>query len=200
MEKASRSATYFYDNALHGPSRTLSGSPKEDKEGEIAMLSNRLQDAMNEQIKNELYSAYLYLSMSAYCDAANLPGFAHWMQMQAQEEQAHAMKFYEFIYERGGRVVLQAIDQPPVEFQSPLAVFEETLEHEQKVTAMIHDLYALAVEEKDYASQAFLQWFVTEQVEEEASATQILETLNMIGDKGHALLMLDRELGRRGAD
>jgi ferritin len=152
------------------------------------MLSNRLQDAMNEQIKNELYSAYLYLSMSAYCDAANLPGFAHWMQMQ------------EFIYERGGRVVLQAIDQPPVEFQSPLAVFEQTLGHEQKVTAMINDLYTLAVEEKDYASQAFLQWFVTEQVEEEASATQIVETLKMIGDKGHALLMLDRELGRRGAD
>ncbi len=164
------------------------------------MLSKTLQDAMNEQIKNELYSAYLYLSMSAYCEAANLPGFAHWMRVQAQEEEAHAMKFYEFIYERGGRVVLQAIDQPPVEFQSPLAVFEQTLEHEQKVTAMIHDLYALAVEEKDYASQAFLQWFVTEQVEEEASATQILETLKMIGDKGHALIMLDRQLGRREAD
>lgn len=164
------------------------------------MLSKTLQDAMNEQIKNELYSAYLYLSMSAYCEAANHPGFAHWMRMQAQEEEAHAMKFYDFIYERGGRVVLQAIDQPPVEFPSPLAVFEQTLEHEQKVTAMIHDLYTLAAEEKDYASQAFLQWFVTEQVEEEASASQILETLKMIGDKGHALLMLDRELGSRGAD
>ena len=164
------------------------------------MLSKTIQDAMNEQIKNELYSAYLYLSMSAYCEAANLPGFAHWMRVQAQEEVAHAMKFYDFIYERGGRVVLQAIDQPPVEFQSPLNVFEQTLEHEQKVTALIHDLYTLAVQEKDYASQAFLQWFVTEQVEEEASATQIVETLKMIGDKGHALLMLDRELGKRGAD
>jgi ferritin len=164
------------------------------------MLSKTIQDAMNEQIKNELYSAYLYLSMSAYCEAANLPGCAHWMRVQAQEEVGHAMKFYEFIYERGGRVVLQAIDQPPVEFQSPLNVFEQTLEHEKKVTAMIHDLYALAVQEKDYASQAFLQWFVTEQVEEEDSATQILETLKMIGDKGHALLMLDRELGKRGAD
>jgi ferritin len=164
------------------------------------MLSKKLQDAMNEQIKNELYSAYLYLSMSAYCEAANLPGFAHWMRMQAQEEEAHAMKFYDFIYERGGRVVLQAIDQPPFEFPSPLAVFEQTLEHEQKVTGMINDLYALAVEEKDYASQIFLQWFVTEQVEEEASATQILETLKMIGDKGHALIMLDRQLGSRGAD
>ena len=164
------------------------------------MLSKKLQDAMNEQIKNELYSAYLYLSMSAYCEEANLPGFAHWMRLQAQEEEAHAMKFYGFIYERGGRVVLQAIDQPPVEFQSPRAVFEQTLEHEQKVTAMIHDLYALAVQEKDYASQIFLQWFVTEQVEEEASATQILETLKMIGDKGHALIMLDRQLGSREAE
>jgi ferritin len=164
------------------------------------MLSKTIQDAMNEQIKNELYSAYLYLSMSAYCEAANLPGFAHWMRVQAQEEVGHAMKFYDFIYERGGRVVLQAIDQPPVEFQSPLHVFEQTLEHEQKVTGLIHDLYTLAVEEKDYASQAFLQWFVTEQVEEEGSATQIVETLKIIGDKGQALVMLDRELGKRGAD
>jgi len=164
------------------------------------MLNKKVQDAMNEQIKNELYSAYLYLSMSAYCEAANLPGFAHWMRMQAQEEVEHAMKFYQFIYERGGRVVLQAIDQPTIEFQSPLNVFEQTLAHEQKVTAMIHDLYALAVQEKDYASQAFLQWFVTEQVEEEANATQIVDTMKMIGDKSHALLMLDRELGRRGAD
>ena len=164
------------------------------------MLSKTLQDAMNEQIKNELYSAYLYLSMSAYCEASNLPGFAHWMRMQAQEEVTHAMKFYDFIYERGGRVVLQAIDQPPLEFQSPLDVFEQTLEHEQKVTALINDLYALAAREKDYASQVFLQWFVTEQVEEEDSATQIVETLKMVGDKGHALLMLDRELGGRGAD
>ena len=147
-----------------------------------------------------LYSAYLYLSMSAYCEAANLPGFAHWMRVQAQEEVSHAMKFYDFICERGGRVVLQAIDQPPTEFQSPLHVFEQTLEHEQKVTVMIHDLYALAAQEKDYASQAFLQWFVTEQVEEEGSATQIVETLKMIGDKGQALVMLDRELGKRGAD
>ncbi len=163
------------------------------------MLSKALQDAMNEQIKNELYSAYLYLSMSAYCEEANLPGFAHWMRLQAQEEVSHAMKFYDFIYERGGRVVLQAIDQPPVEFKSPFHVFEQTLGHEQKVTAMINDLYTLAVEEKDYASQAFLQWFVTEQVEEEDSASQVLETLKMIGDKPHALLMLDRELGGRGA-
>ena len=163
------------------------------------MLNKTIQGAMNEQIKNELYSAYLYLSMSAYCEAANLSGFAHWMRLQAQEEVEHAIKFYQFIYERGGRVVLQAIDQPPGEFLSPLNVFEQTLAHEQKVTALIHDLYALAVQEKDYASQAFLQWFVTEQVEEEANATQIVDTLKMIGDKSHALLMLDRELGKRGA-
>jgi len=164
------------------------------------MLSEAIQDAMNEQIKNELCSAYLYLSMSAYCESVNLPGFAHWMRVQAQEETTHAMKFYDFICERGGRVVLQAIDQPPVKYESPLDVFEKTLEHEGKVTAMIHNLYALAVQENDYASQVFLQWFVTEQVEEEQSAAQIVDTLKMIGDKGHALLMLDRELRQRGAE
>lgn len=161
------------------------------------MLNKTIQDAMNEQIKNELYSAYLYLSMSAYCESINLPGFAHWMRMQEQEEKMHAMKFYDYIHERGGRVVLQAIDQPPAEFQSPLDILEKTLEHEQKVTAMINDLYALAVQEKDYASQIFLQWFVTEQVEEEDSVSQIIETLEMIGDNRHALLMLDRELSAR---
>jgi ferritin len=161
------------------------------------MLGKTIQDVMNEQIKNELYSAYMYLSMSAYCESANLAGFAHWMRVQAQEEEEHAIKFYEFIHDRGGRVVLQAIDQPPVEFQSPLDVLEKTLEHEQKVTRMIHNLYALAVQEEDYASQVFLQWFVTEQVEEENNATQIVETLRMVGDERQALLMLDRELGRR---
>jgi ferritin len=164
------------------------------------MLPKTLQDAMNEQIKNELYSAYLYLSMSAYCEAANLPGFAHWMRVQAQEEVGHAMKFFEFINDRGGRVVLQAIDQPPVQFQSPQALFEQTLEHEQKVTGMIHNLYALAVQEKDYASQVFLNWFEDEQVEEEKTASQILETLKMIGTQGPALVMLDQQLGKREAE
>ena len=161
------------------------------------MLSKTMQDAMNEQIKNELYSAYIYLSMSAYFETINLPGFAHWMQIQAQEEAGHAMRFYNFINERGGRVVLHAIDQPPAEFESPLDVFERTLEHEQLVTSMIHQLYALAVQEQDYASQIFLQWFVTEQVEEEDSASQVIDTLELIGDNRHALLMLDRELGSR---
>ena len=163
------------------------------------MLNKTIQDAMNEQIKNELYSAYLYLSMSAYCESVNLAGFARWMRAQAQEEVEHAAKFYGFIHDRGGRVVLQAIDQPPVEFQSPLDIFEKTLGHEQQVTAMIHNLYTLAVQEKDYASQIFLQWFVTEQIEEENSASQIVETLKMIGDNHQALLMLDRELSGRQA-
>ena len=164
------------------------------------MLSKSMQDAINEQIKNELYSAYLYLSMSAYCETNSLPGFAHWMRMQSQEEVEHAMKFFDFVNERGGRVVLQAIDQPPLEFESPRAVFEQTLEHERKVTGMIHSLYELALEEKDYAAQILLHWFIDEQVEEESSAAQILDTLEMIGDKGQALVMLDRELGKRGAD
>jgi ferritin len=161
------------------------------------MIKQKVQDAMNEQLKNELYSAYLYLSMSAYFESVNLAGFASWMRVQAQEEQFHALKFFDFVNERGGRVVLKAIDQPPVEFDSPLAVFEETLAHEKKVTSLIHDLYALAVQENDYASQVFLQWFVSEQVEEEQSAEAILASLRMVGDKGQALLMLDRELGQR---
>ena len=163
------------------------------------MLNQKIQDALNEQIKNELYSAYLYLSMAAYCESVNMPGMAHWMRMQELEERMHALKMFDFVNERGGRVVLQAIDQPPAEFKSLLDVFEKTLAHEQKVTAMINDLYALAVQEKDYASQIFLQWFVTEQVEEEDSVGQVIETLKMIGDSRQGLLMLDRELGGRAA-
>ena len=164
------------------------------------MFNSKVEKAINEQIKNELYSAYLYLSMAAYFDSINLPGFAHWMRVQFAEEQEHAKKFYHFVYERGGRVILQALDQPPSEWTSPLAVFEETLKHEQKVTALINDLYALAVQENDYASQVFLQWFISEQVEEEANATQIIETLKMVGEKGQALVMLDHQLARRGTD
>jgi ferritin len=164
------------------------------------MLGKAIQDAINEQIKNELYSAYQYLSMAAYCESENLPGFAHWMRTQAQEETEHAIKFYDFILDRNGRVVLQAIEGPVVEFGSPLEVFERALEHEQRVTAMINDLYGLAARENDYASQTFLQWFVTEQVEEEKNAGDVVETLKMIGDKSEALFLLDRELGRRGDD
>ena len=162
------------------------------------MLSKAIQDAMNEQIKNELYSAHQYLSMSAYCESATLPGFAHWMLTQAQEEREHAMKFYNFILDRDGRVVLRAIDQPVVEFGSPLEVFEQALEQEQKVTSQINELYGLAASENDYASQAFLQWFVTEQVEEEKNVRDVLETLNMVGNEREALFLLDRELGGRG--
>ena len=161
------------------------------------MFSQKIRDAMNDQIQRELESAYIYLSMAAYFESSNLAGFAHWMKAQAQEEQTHAMKFFDFIYDRGGRVMLQAIPQPPADFVSPLDVFEKALAHEQKITGHINDLYALAVQEKDYASQTFLQWFVDEQVEEEKSAGEIVETLKMVGDKGQALYMLDRQLAQR---
>jgi ferritin len=164
------------------------------------MLSKKVQDAINEQIKNELYSGYLYLAMSAYFEAKNLPGFAHWMRMQAEEEQEHALKFFDFLNDRGARVVLQAIDQPPVEWESPLAIFEHTLEHEQKVTGLINQLYELALEENDYPTQVMLQWFIDEQVEEEKNATEIVETLRLAGDTGQALIMMDRALARRGKD
>jgi ferritin len=164
------------------------------------MFSKTVQDALNEQIKNELYSAYLYLSMSAHFEAANLPGFAKWMRIQAGEEQTHAMKFFDFINDRGGRVTLQAILQPPTEFTTPLAVFEQVLEHEGKVTAMIHNLYALALKENDYPTQVMLQWFINEQVEEEKNASHIVETLKLAGDKGGSLLMLDHRLGKRGGE
>jgi ferritin len=164
------------------------------------MFSKKLQDAMNEQIKKELYSGYLYLAMSAHFEASNLPGFASWMRLQAAEEQEHALKFFDFINERGGRVELQAIDQPPVDFEGPLAVFQTTLEHEKKVTSLINGLYELALAEKDYPAQVMLQWFIDEQVEEEANATQIVETLKMVGEKGQALVMLDRQLGERSED
>lgn len=164
------------------------------------MLSKAMQDAINAQIRDELYSAYLYLSMAAYFEAASLPGFASWMRAQSQEEVDHAMKFFDFVNERGGRVELQAIEQPTVEFESPLAVFEATYEHEQKVTGLIHNLYALAVEKNDYAAQVMLHWFIDEQVEEEATASQIVDLLERIGESDQGLIMLDRELGRRGAE
>ena len=162
------------------------------------MFSKAVQDAMNEQIKNELYSAYLYLAMAAHFEAADFAGFARWMRAQAGEEQEHAMKFFDFISERGGRVVLQTIDAPPADFGSHLSVFEQTLAHEQSVTGMINTLYALALEENDYASQVFLQWYIKEQVEEEASAAHILAQLKLVDGKAQGLLMLDSVLGRRG--
>jgi ferritin len=161
-------------------------------------LSKNMQDALNEQIKEELFSSYIYLSMAAYCESINLPGFAKWMQAQSQEELEHAMKFYGFIHERGGRVVLQALEQPPLEFEGPVDVFEKTLEHEQYISSKIQDLYALAIEEKDYASFSTLTWFIDEQVEEEQSAEEILQVLKKIKDSSQGLIMLDRQLAQRG--
>jgi ferritin len=161
------------------------------------MLNKAVQDAINEQIKNELYSAYLYLSMAAYCESINLPGFAHWMRRQYEEEVTHGLKFFDYLTERGARVTLKAIDQPPADFKSPLAMFQQTLEHEQKVTGLIHDIYALAVRENDYASQVELQWFIKEQVEEEKSASEIVEQLKMMGEHAPSLIMMDRHLGSR---
>lgn len=162
------------------------------------MLSKAIQDALNQQIKDELYSSYLYLSMSAHCEAVNLPGCAHWMRLQSEEELSHAMKLFDYLNNRGGRVVLQGLDQPPTEFGSPLDLFQQVLEHEKKVTGLISRLYELAVKENDYPTQIELQWFITEQVEEEQSAGQIVEQLKMVGDHKTALLMLDRQLSARG--
>jgi ferritin len=164
------------------------------------MLSKKVQDAINVQIKNELYSSYLYLSMAAHFEAANLLGFAHWMHVQSQEEVTHAMKFYEYVNDRGGRVTLFAIDQPPAEWKSSLELFTQVLEHEQKVTGMINQLYDLAVAEKDYPTQVMLQWFINEQVEEEKNASFILAELQMIEERGSAVLFLDKQLAKRGGD
>lgn len=156
--------------------------------------------AINAQIKHELDSAYLYLSMSAYFEADNLPGMARWMRLQAQEEVGHAMRFFDYMADRGERVELQALDQPPTQFESPLAIFEQTLAHEQQVTGLIHALFETALKAADYATQVELQWFITEQVEEEKSANQVVDQLRMVGDNRVALLMLDRQLGARAAE
>jgi ferritin len=157
-----------------------------------------LQKAFNEQIKNELYSAYLYLSMAAYFESINLTGFSHWMRQQVKEEMVHAMKMFEFLGDRGERVILEAIAKPPSDFSSPKGVFEETLKHEKKVTSLINKLYDLASKVDDKAAVIFLQWFVTEQVEEEKSASDILEKLKVAKPDSAALLMLDSMMGKRG--
>ena len=161
------------------------------------MLDKKMETAINNQLNAELYSSYLYLSMSAYFQSINLPGFATWMRVQAQEELVHAMKFYDFINERGGRVTLQQIEGPPTEWSSPIDVFENTYKHEQKVTGLINDLVNLAVEARDHATNIFLQWFVTEQIEEEASADEVVQRLKLVGDAKGGLFMLDREGGQR---
>lgn len=161
------------------------------------MLSEKMEKALNDQIMWELYSSYLYLSMSAHFLSVNLAGFANWMRVQAQEELLHAIKFYDFVNERGGRVVLQTVKAPPSEWTTPVSVFEDTLKHERQVTKRINDLVDVALKEKDHATNIFLQWFVTEQVEEEASVKEILEKLKLLGDARGGLFMLDRELAQR---
>jgi len=161
------------------------------------MVNREIEGALNQQLNAELYSSYLYLSMSAYFQTINLLGFANWMRIQAQEELVHAMKFYDFINERNGRVILQQVEAPPTEWSSPLDVFEGAYKHEQKVTGLINDLVNLAVGERDNATNIFLQWFVTEQVEEEASADEVVQKLKLVGDDSSGLFMLDGEMGQR---
>jgi ferritin len=161
------------------------------------MIGKAMQDAMNEQINKELFSSYLYLSMAAYFEDKNLSGFANWMHIQADEEREHAMKFYDHILERGGRVFLKAIDAPKTDWNSNLEVAEEVAAHEAKVTASINDLYELALKEKDYPAQIMLQWFISEQVEEEKNAAEIVANLNLIKEGGTAVYVLDRQLGKR---
>ncbi|UCH78423.1 MAG: ferritin [Candidatus Coatesbacteria bacterium] len=161
------------------------------------MLSSKMQEALNGQLNAELYSSYLYLAMAAYFEAADFPGFANWMRVQAQEELLHGMKFYDFIGERDGRVTLAAIEAPPAEWDSPQAAFEHVVEHERKVTGLINDLVELAGKEKDYATHNFLQWFVGEQVEEESSARAVLQQVKLAGDTGGGLFLVDKELAAR---
>jgi ferritin len=161
------------------------------------MLSKKLEKALNEQINAELYSSYLYLAMAAWFESQNLPGFAAWMRVQAKEENTHGLKIFDFVNERRGRVVLKAIEEPAKEWKLPLAAFEAAFEHEQYVTGRINDLVNLAVAEKDHATANFLQWFVKEQVEEEASADRIVQMLRMANNAPGALLMIDHQLGKR---
>lgn len=161
------------------------------------MLKKSMEKALNQQINAELSSAYLYLSMSAHFQAMNLKGFANWMRVQAMEEFTHADRLSAYVLDRGGRVQLMAIASPPVTWESALAVFQDTYRHEQKVTSLINELVDLAIKEKDHATNNFLQWFVNEQVEEEANAEALVQQLKLTGDAGPGLLMLDRELAQR---
>jgi ferritin len=161
------------------------------------MLSAKVQDAFNQQINAELYSEYLYLSMAAFFESESLKGMANWMRIQAGEEHTHAMKFYHFILNRNGRVVLSQIEAPKTAWKSPLDVFEDAYKHEVKITGLINNLANIAVEEKDHASHQFLEWFVNEQVEEESNALTIVDQLKLVGENGVAIYMIDQELGQR---
>ena len=161
------------------------------------MLNKKVEEAINAQINAEMWSAYLYLSMSAWCHANGNPGFGKWFEVQFQEEQDHAKIMFNYIIQRGGRVELKPIDAVPTTWESPLAVFEATLAHEQKVTSLINNLFALTTSENDYATQGMLKWFIDEQVEEEENAQTLIDQLRMIGDNGYGLYALDKELAAR---
>lgn len=163
----------------------------------MVSISEKMVKALNRQINAEIYSAYLYLSMAAYFESVGLKGFANWMKVQWQEELTHAMRIYEYVVERGGKVKLYAIEEPPADWESPLSAFEAAYNHEVKVTKMINELVELAMDEKDYATYNMLQWFVAEQVEEESSVSEIVDKLKLIGNDGRGLLMVDRELAVR---
>jgi ferritin len=163
------------------------------------MISAKMQKALNTHLNEEFYSSYLYLSMAAYFEAKNLKGFANWMRIQAAEEQMHGMKFFNFILQKGGKVSLGEIGAPKIEWKSIPEVFSDTLKHEQKITGLINKLVEIAMLEKDFATNNFLQWFVTEQVEEEANVEEIIQKIEMIGDNKSGLYMLDNELGARVA-
>ena len=161
------------------------------------MIDKKMQKAINKQINAEIYSAYMYLAMAAYFEDISLGGFAQWMRIQYEEELAHAMRFYNHMCERSGRVTLLPIEAPPTQWKSPLHVFEETLKHERHVTALIHKLVDLSIDLKDHASTQMLQWFIEEQVEEEATAETILDELKLIGEAKSGLFMMNRELSQR---
>jgi len=161
------------------------------------MISKAMEKAINKQINAELYSAYYYYAMAAYFDNEGLEGMANFMKSQAVEETGHAQKFYDYVNEQGGRIILEAIDKPRTDFDSPKQIFELGLEHEKHVTSLINDLVTLALDEKDYATKVFLDWYVTEQVEEEATMDSIVRKFNIIGDSGQGLLQLDAKLGER---
>lgn len=164
------------------------------------MLSAPMLQKLNDQVRHEFYSSYAYLSMAAWFESQDLPGMATWMRLQADEERQHAHKFFDYILDRGHEVQLQGIAQPPVKFSTPLEVFEQGLSHERAVTASINALYAQALDDKDFASVQFLDWFVKEQVEEEKTTSLVIGKLKRIGNDGAALLQLDRELGQRTAE
>ena len=161
------------------------------------MISKKIHAAFNEQINHEIYSGYLYLSMSAYFISLGLDGFAHWMRVQRMEEEAHAMKFFEHLRDRDARIELGAIDKPKLKWTSPLEAFKAAYEHEKFITGTINGLYKLAEKESDYPAKVLLDWFVKEQVEEEASTSKIVQLLGRIKDSGSGLVMLDKQLGKR---